>query len=362
MLNVNQNLGPQTISIDNLFLDPNNPRFFDFEDEIGAVPDQRIPETEVQLYAMARMNRFGLRELRDSISEVGFLPMDKLVVRSVGEDNYVVVEGNRRLAAIKSLLRDHRRGRELPGELLRQLQTLEVLVLETDEQSRTRDSLLLAGLRHVSGVRSWGPYQRAIALRALMGQMNGDISGAAKALGMGPTNARRLLQALKALENLREDDEYGEFAKPSMFSYFAEIMKSPSLRDGFLGWDKDAAEFTNTDDVSLFYSWIFTEEGQEPKVARGEEIRDLAKIVADQEALEEFKKPGVTLAQALSMTEEMKRQDWERPLRRAIEALSAIPVDALERLSQEQKELVEELISLAQRRLRLAFSLQGAED
>ena len=362
MLNLNQNLNLQTVSINNLFLDPNNPRFFDFEDDIGVVSDPRIPESEVQSHAMDRISNFDLSELKDSISEVGFLPMDKLVVRSIGNGHYVVVEGNRRVAAIKSLLLDHSRGRELPDDLLEQLQAIEVLVLETDSQSATRDQLLLAGLRHISGAKSWGPYQRAIALRALKEQMDQDVTAAGKALGIGPTNARRLLQALTALENLRNDDEYGEFAKPSMFSYFAEVMKSPALRDRFLGWDRDADEFANLENVYLFYSWLFPEEGQESKIARGEEIRDLAKIVADPEALEEFKKPGISLAQALSMTEEMKRQDWERPLRRAIDALSAIPVDALENLSQEQKELFGELISLAQRRLNLAFSLQKAAD
>jgi len=191
MLSLNRNLELKSVNTANLFLDPNNPRFLDFEDEIGIVPDQRISENEVQLHALERISRFDLRELKDSMSEVGFLPMDKMVVRPIGEDNYVVVEGNRRLAAVKSLLQDQQRGRELPKELLEQLQTVEVLVLETDARSAVRDQLLLAGLRHISGVKSWGPYQRAIALQALTDQMGGGISAAGKALGVGPTNARR---------------------------------------------------------------------------------------------------------------------------------------------------------------------------
>ena len=358
MLDLGRNLGLQPINTDNLFLDPNNPRFLDFEEEIGTVPDERIREPGVQRRAFEKISRFDIRQLKDSIAEVGFLPMDRMVVRPIGNGNYAIVEGNRRLAAIKSLLEDHEAGRELPQELTERLETIEVWVLDVDTELAARDQLLLAGLRHISGVKSWGPFQRAIALRALADEMRGDITAAGKALGIGRTSARRLLQALKALEDLREDEEYGGFAKPSMFSYFEEIMKSPAIRDGFLGWNRDTREFTEPENLRLFYSWIFPEEDQEPKIARGAEIRDLAKVVADLGALEEFRKPGVSLAQALSMTEEMRQQDWERPLRKAVEALNAIPIGALEKLSQEQKELLQQLISLAQRRLQIAFSLQ----
>lgn len=357
MLDIGQTLRLQNVRIDNLFLDPNNPRFLDFEDEIGTVPDDRIPESGVQRRAFERISRFDIRQLKDSIAEVGFLPMDRMVARAIGADSYVVVEGNRRLAAIKSLLSDHEAGRELPAELLAQLQEVDVWVLDGEPTLAARDQLLLAGLRHISGVKSWGPYQRAIALRALKEQMNGDVTAAGGALGIGRTAAKRLLQALKALEDLREDEEYGDFAKPSMFSYFEEIMKSPSLRDGFLGWNRETEEFTNAENLRLFYSWVFPEEGQDPKIARGAEMRDLAKVVADPEALDELKKPAVSLAQALSMTEEMRQRDWERPLRNAVEALNAIPISALENFSQEQTELLGQLISLAQRRLQLACSL-----
>lgn len=358
MLDIGQTLRLQNVSIDSLFLDPNNPRFLDFEDEIGTVPDERISESGVQRRAFERISRFDIRQLKDSIAEVGFLPMDRMVARAIGDDNYVVVEGNRRLAAVKSLLSDHEGGRELPAELLAQLQTVDVWVLDGEPALAARDQLLLAGLRHISGVKSWGPYQRAIALRALKEQMNGDVTAAGGALGIGRTAANRLLQALKALEDLREDEEYGDFAKPSMFSYFEEIMKSPSLRDGFLGWNRETEEFANVENLRLFYSWVFPEEGQEPKIARGAEMRDLAKVVADPDALDELKKPAVSLAQALSMTEEMRQRDWERPLRNAVEALNAIPISALESFSQEQTELLGQLISLAQRRLQLASSLQ----
>lgn len=358
MLELSETLKSRAVKIGQLFLDPNNPRFLDFDEDIGIVEDERIPEAGVQQRAMERIARFDIRELKDSIAEVGFLPMDRLVARPIGTEDYVIVEGNRRLAAVKSLLDDYRGGRKLPEDLINQLQVIDVLVLDEDVATSVRDQWLLAGLRHISGVKSWGPYQQARALRMILKEMNDDIASAGKALGLGPTSARRLLQALTVLESLRSDEEYGEFAKPSMFSYFEEVMKSPIIRDNFLAWNKDTGEFANIENLRLFYSWIFPDTGQEPKIARGAEIRDLARIIADVDALEEFRKPGVSLAVALSMTEEMKRADWERPIKRAVEALNDIPIGAFESLSLGQKELLAQLIELAQRRLQMAEYLE----
>ena len=55
-----------------------------------------------------KASKFNVAELRHTIKELGFLPMDRLVVRAwnVGAADvrkYVVIEGNRRVAALKWL-------------------------------------------------------------------------------------------------------------------------------------------------------------------------------------------------------------------------------------------------------------------
>ena len=135
----------------------------------------------------------------------------------------------------------------------------------------------------------------------------------------------------------------------------------PERVDDFIGlrsWNPLTDEFTNVENLRMFYSWFFSESGKDAKIARGDELRDLAKVIADKDALEEFKKPGVSLAQALSMTDEMRQYDWERPLKRAVDALDQIPVGALEAFTVEQKQLLAELISVSQKRLRTVALLQ----
>jgi ParB-like chromosome segregation protein Spo0J len=82
-----------------IFLDPNNPRF---ETKVK-VADSSVKELTVQQSALARMDDFGIDDLKESIKKVGFVQIDKIVVRPLKPDGFVVVEGNRRVAALKSL-------------------------------------------------------------------------------------------------------------------------------------------------------------------------------------------------------------------------------------------------------------------
>lgn len=57
-----------------------------------------------------RIKKDSVTELKQSISENGFVEVERIVVRSYGDrndDRYLVVEGNRRTAALKLLELDH---------------------------------------------------------------------------------------------------------------------------------------------------------------------------------------------------------------------------------------------------------------
>jgi hypothetical protein len=85
------NLGPamytdqleeSTLNFDQIFLDPNNPRFWT-EKSTREIPDSRIPDDKVQTRAYDDISKHGIRELRDSILRNGFLPLDRIVVRPI---------------------------------------------------------------------------------------------------------------------------------------------------------------------------------------------------------------------------------------------------------------------------------------
>ena len=352
------------VPVSQILLDPNNPRLLDLEPQALRVPDERMGEPRVQEHVFDQMMERSLdvRPLKRSIRQLGFLKMDKVVVRDLETNQYVVVEGNRRVAAVKSLLEDHETGRDtLPGELLQQLEQLDVLVLSGPVDEAMRDQWLLQGLRHISGVKAWGPYQKAKALETLVQEMGYDCRQAAEAVGLGPTVAARALDALKALELMQEDPEYGEFAIPEMYSYFEEIMRRPALRE-WLGWyrggDWQDCGFDSQDNLSLFYAWISPTDSEEPKINRALDLRELAKVIGHDDALEELIRPDGTLVRALAMTLESEAPDWERHVCRAITALQSIPSNILESLTIPQQDLVRDLISTAQLRLSQARILE----
>src|ERR1041384_3528195 len=95
---VKQSLVSKKIGIDKLLLDPNNPRFCAFRRKVSV---GRIAEPGVQKKTLQEISEFGVDELKESLLQVGFLPIDRIVVVLVQEnaDGYVAIEGNRRLAA-----------------------------------------------------------------------------------------------------------------------------------------------------------------------------------------------------------------------------------------------------------------------
>ena len=114
-------LHPIVVDLEQLLLDPNNPRFSELGEQLGAIPEGRFSDTRVQANTFEKMkdDMFDVVELRDTIKSLGFLPMDRIVVRAWGngtalgsDQRYVVIEGNRRTTALKWLVELHDVGKE----------------------------------------------------------------------------------------------------------------------------------------------------------------------------------------------------------------------------------------------------------
>ena len=115
------------VPLQDLYLDPNNPRFVDLHSEY--VPDDRVPDPVVQETALSILNsRFGLDRLRLSISVNGYLPVDRIIVRDIGGGKYVVLEGNRRIAAAKTIPQFTESGVAVDEKVLTSVATIPVLV------------------------------------------------------------------------------------------------------------------------------------------------------------------------------------------------------------------------------------------
>src|SRR5262245_2160334 len=117
----------KSVNLDNILLDPNNPRFLELEDwqeiPINMYHLERIQNTAFQRLDGADFAQ--IEDLRKSIRANGYIPLEMIVVKPYEEDDskYVVIEGNRRITAIRGIVKDSVNPDE--DSLVQSLRTLE---------------------------------------------------------------------------------------------------------------------------------------------------------------------------------------------------------------------------------------------
>jgi hypothetical protein len=336
-------LSPKTLNTSDLLLDPNNPRFSELGEALNVVPESRFAEPKIQQATFETMKdqAFDVAELRDTIKTIGFLPMDRIVVRPWigtapdGKQLFVVIEGNRRVTALKWLLALHDAGKEtFDEEKLQNLSRLECLVLDA-KLAPEASNLILPGLRHVSGIKEWGPYQKAKAVHALR---KGGMSPqeAAQSLGLATRAANSFYKCFLALEQMKADEEFGEFAEPNMFSYFVEVQRRPNVRN-WLAWSDENEKFLNEDKLKEFYSWIVPtgdEGANPPKLPEAKSVRDLAEIISNEDALAALRAPEGSLSRALARVEVSHPEDWQPKIVAAASAVKNLTPDILRKMDE----------------------------
>ena len=278
----------KTLPFDTIFLDPNNPRFWT-EKSIRETPDEKIPDSRIQDRALTSISRHGLSELRGSIVRNGFLPMDRIVVRPIAhhENKFVIVEGNRRFSALKVLRQEIADGtaseegldQDYMHKLYDNTNEIEVLIYKGTD---THDiSWLLQGIRHISGIRPWSPAQRAKLVSQQIDNNGLTFRAAGQTFGLSAQAVGRLYRAYKALEQMREDDEFSAKAKNEYFSLFEEAIRNREVRD-WLGWSNDNHRFEKESTLSQFYSWICPDEehNEDRRIHDPRQIKDLGVLIA----------------------------------------------------------------------------------
>jgi hypothetical protein len=269
-----------SVELNRILLDPNNPRIR--EARSAEEPEETIDSEEVQKETFKFLKeKERIEDLWVSIALNGLLPLSLIVVRKhfkPNSDKYVVIEGNRRVAAIKWIMSE--RPPEISEDMIarrrEELRILDVLELETTPEKLESDRLLLQGIVHVSPTREWPAFARALVCKQL--ELQGmRASEIARALGGGisPTEVGRLLRAYDAYEQMLEHPEYGYEAKRrrEFLSYFSEVIARRALRQ-WLGWDEQQRKFTNEDNLEKLYE-LFVK----GKIRRMTDIRFLSTIL-----------------------------------------------------------------------------------
>ncbi|WP_369939889.1 ParB N-terminal domain-containing protein [Xanthomonas medicagonis] len=334
-------LKTQKVNINDIFLDPNNPRFW-MESARAPVKDGRIREAGVQKRTVQEIDKHGIEDLYHSILRNGFLLMDRIVVRQLKDASgkYVVVEGNRRFRSLCKLRADIANERvqeanvspdDLAG-LLKSTNSLEVLVYAGDEAEDI--SWMFQGIRHISGIRDWEPAQRAKLVADQIDTHGKTLTEAGQHFGLSAIRAGRLYRTHRALSQMARDEEFSGKVRNDYFSLFEEAYRNTTIR-GWLGWSEQDNNFENAENLKRFYSWITPDEENQNRrrVHDPKQLKDVAFLIENDHKtllsqMEAFILP-IGEARLAASAGEPKSQDWRLAMRTCENTLAELPQSAM---------------------------------
>ncbi|MCB2413469.1 ParB N-terminal domain-containing protein [Demequina sp. TTPB684] len=342
---------PMTAAIDDLLLDPNNFRFHGNSDA-PEIAERRVAEPSVQDAALRRHDKDGLSDLRASVVENGYLEVDRIVVKPhqlAGEDTgkYLVIEGNRRVATLKRLQQDHLAGAHVPAAVVQVMAAVPCVRLNDSDRAT---ELAIMGVRHVGGIKEWGGYQGAKIVAILKDEEGLDTPEVAARLGLPSQEVNRRYRAIKAVDQMRSDEEYGHHVTPDHYALLHEAVAIPKVRDHY-GWDNEENSFADEqkarDLYSLLCPWTDGEGAKRPaKIDSYTEVRSLRELLSNEDARTSLEDPSQTLATAQAIVLQVKeRHAWRKRVESAIESINNIPLSDFMTMGHEDIDMIEKLQS-----------------
>jgi hypothetical protein len=289
------------VSVDQLEFDPENPRL-----------PRDIDASSVDAMLRFMLDDAGLVDLTSSIAAQGFFPGEPLLCcpdpklergatppTPTTDSRYVVVEGNRRLAAV-TLLRN-------PEAAPSRKQAIRDLAatngapdhLPTIIFPRRDDILDYLGYRHITGIKEWEPLAKARYLQQVRDRKlaAGDPSeprDLARLIGSNGPYVARLLTALGAWDRLGTLGFFAEHdltAEDLPFAVFSTALNYERIPP----WlhvdpmDDRSVDDVDEDNLSRLARWFFVADERVPKnrplLRESRNIRYINEIVGDEEAM-----------------------------------------------------------------------------
>jgi hypothetical protein len=288
------------IPLEKLEFDPQNPRL---------PPD--LDKSNIEEILKYMLRDASLLELMKSIAESGYSRSEPLlIVPTANKKNYTVVEGNRRLAALKLLSNP---------DLATVKQKAIEEIINTKKNSpnkipcilhNNRDEILdYLGYRHITGVKSWGALEKARYVEQLFkkhkikGSLEENYKILASMIGSRADHVGRLLSSLKLYE-LADDKAYFNIKineKEFDFSILYTAVGYSNIRE-YIGLER-AGDIELKHVKPKNFEFIFRSlYDPSKKITESRELADLNAIVGNETALSEYKK-GTPLSEAIYYTD-----------------------------------------------------------
>ncbi|MEA2640274.1 MAG: hypothetical protein QOF51_1668 [Chloroflexota bacterium] len=288
-----------------LRLDPLNPRL---PEDVQGGDQQDLAEYISQAYEPL--------SVATSIAEHGFFESEPLIAVPDG-DEFMVVEGNRRLTALLGLtddaLRAHLESPSLWAEAAKDAAAkgnlpADVPVLVVADR---RTVAPIIGFRHISGIMQWEPFAKARFIAALVDDEGLPFADVAALVGEKRGDVASNYRNYSILKQAREAHDLDVDRVEESFGVFTAAMGQRALRT-FIGapdpgqvqpGDEPVPE-DKSDELGELLTWIFgDEDGQGRVIGESRDLGLLARVVSNQSGLTSLRSQGDLKTAADATTE-----------------------------------------------------------
>lgn len=298
------------VPVERLVLDRSNPRLVTME---GSLDDIRIIS---QLY---RAGELG--ELLQSIAANGYLDIEPLIVLE-RDGQLIVLEGNRRLAAIRlfreprlisELVERQRLRIKLPVISAKHRKTLEEVSVYRVETRNEANSYI--GFKHINGAAKWDSYAKAQFAASWYRSEKISLEEVALRIGDGHDTVKRMVNAIYVLEQADNQDIFHlsnrNVARINFSHLYTALSRSEFMV--FLGlgpsWSKydpqpnpvPEDKHSNLREILI---WLYGSKSEEIKpiiVSQNPDIKNLGAVLLNSAGLETLRVTG-SLDEALADT------------------------------------------------------------
>ena len=266
------------LSTEALHFDPDNPRFYRLEDasDIDSIIEEMLDDE-------------GAQDLMHSIGQKGYFKGEPLLVIPHSNGGYIVVEGNRRLAATKLL-----NGQINP---IRKIKSVTSIREEAQHKptelpcivyGERKEILRYLGYRHITGVKEWDALSKAKYLAQLRSDfyqkcpVDKQLKELAKDIGSKSNYVGRLLTALTLYEEAEKDKFFNlPITRDDVsFSLITTALSYSNITNwmGLENAEDINAEGLNKTNLKLLLGWMFSKDQQGETILG--ESRNLQKVAA----------------------------------------------------------------------------------
>jgi|GEM_PF-2992248 len=352
-----------TAALDDMWLDPNNPRIRTLKNGV-TVPRENIGDPDVQLQILQKFSSdktHGIFELQVSIARNGLVPVENIIVIHHASGKYLVVEGNRRIAAIKLLLTDaYGNIHNLSREKMERLAQIEVKVVEKEspEEDIMQFVRLIQGLRHISGSKEWEAFQKAWFICTMKDTYGMSLSNITALLGLEQGVVSRYYKTYKALMQMKDDNHFGRFAEARLFSHFEELLENTTVQR-WLDWDNEQLKFKDIRNLHTMYSLLSGAKGNNQSVQylkTHKDVRSFSRILSKPKIKENFLAGHLTLQQALTLVGQPIHL-WQQKVLKFNQALGTLGDEEVKKMTSEDIALLKTAQRLVGNLLKAASDL-----